>query len=333
MNYVAILDDPDIDAVYIALPNGLHFEWAVKALQHGKHVLLEKPSVSNAEEAEKLFRSPLLGNPDSPVLLEAVHTFFDPTWRYFMSQIRPADVVHASHTCLAPKGTVALDDIRYNYDLAGGAMMDIGPYAISSLRSIFAAEPEECIKCDVKTAPAPASDRCDGEYSAELRFPNGGIGSMHGNYAAPWSKARLPKIEVRHRAMPAGDDDGSLKPGQEKTVTRKVTFYGHMFATLYNRIDTEDLFEVRNKDTKLTVKQWTVKTQKGVHAFREIGLDQPGEVYWKSYRYQLEQFVHRVRGREGDGTWVSAESSVAEMRAIDMVYKKSGLGVRPSRQP
>lgn len=59
-SYQALLEDPTIDAVYITLLDGLHFEWAVKALDGGKYVLLEKPSASNASEARGFFRSWLL---------------------------------------------------------------------------------------------------------------------------------------------------------------------------------------------------------------------------------------------------------------------------------
>jgi len=53
-SYQELLDDPRVDFVYISTPNGLHFEWAVKALRAGKHVLLEKPFTSNADEAKTL---------------------------------------------------------------------------------------------------------------------------------------------------------------------------------------------------------------------------------------------------------------------------------------
>lgn len=56
----ALMNDPVIDALYIPLPNELHLEWALKALERGKHVLLGKWSVSNAEEAAALFQSSLL---------------------------------------------------------------------------------------------------------------------------------------------------------------------------------------------------------------------------------------------------------------------------------
>lgn len=327
---VALIDDPSIDAVYIPLPNGLHLQWALAALEKGKHVLLEKPSVSNAEEAELLFHSPLLSKPGAPILLEAVHYCFHPTWQYFMSQINQVDVVYASQTVLFPKGTIKSTDIRYNYDLAGGAIMDIGSYGLSALRAIFAAEPESCLECSAKPTALPASQLCDAKYTAKLQFPNGAIGEIIGNYEAPWLKFRLPRIEVLHRATEVQDD--SLKPNQVKTRTRKVVFYGHMISTVYNRIDTEDTYEVRNKGDQQIIKQWTKKITKSVHTFRDIELEQPGELYWRSYRHQLEQFVHRIKGRSGNGIWISGDQSIAQMKAIDMVYEKSGLGVRPSRE-
>ncbi|UKZ52442.1 hypothetical protein TrVGV298_006219 [Trichoderma virens] len=325
-----LINDASIDVVYIALPNGLHFQWALAALEKGKHVLLEKPSVSNATEAELLFHSPLLSKPGAPVLLDAVHYNFHPTWQYFMSQINQTDVVYASHTVLVPTGIIKPTDIRYNYDLAGGAIMDLGSYGISALRAIFAAEPESCVECTVKPTVPPASELCDAEYTAKLQFPGGAIGEIRGTYDVPWLKFRLPNLEVLHRPTEVPDD--SIEPNQVKIRTRKVVFYGHMFATIYNRIDTEDTFEVRNRDDQQPIKKWTEKISKSAHSFREIGMEQPGETYWKSYRYQLEEFVQRIKGRSGNGIWVSADESIAQMKAIDMVYAKSGFGVRPSHE-
>ncbi|KAL7942012.1 hypothetical protein V8C42DRAFT_333350 [Trichoderma barbatum] len=329
-SYEALINDSSIDVVYIALPNGLHFQWALAALENGKHVLLEKPSVSNAEEAELLFHSPLLSKPGAPILLEAVHYCFHPTWKYFMSQINPSEVAYARHTVVVPAGIIKPTDIRFDYGLAGGAMMDIGFYGISALRGIFEAEPESCLECDVKPTVPPASELCDAEYTAKLQFPNGAIGEICGTYSVPWMKFKLPNIEVLHRATEVQDD--SLEPNQVKTRTRKVVFYGHMFATLYNRIDTEDTYEVRNKNDQRLIKKWTEKITQSTHTFRDFDSEQPGEVYWKSYRYQLEEFAHRIKGRSGNGIWVSAEQSLAQMKAIDMVYAESGFGVRPSRE-
>ena len=152
-SYQALLDDPAIDAVYIPLPNGLHFEWALKSLQAGKHVLLEKPSTSNAIEAECLFRSDFLTqrrgteNGSRPVLLEAVHTAFHPAFKRFLELIEPANVVEGYATLELIKGFVNLDgDIRMDYDLSGGSLMDCGAYAILAIRQIFQEEPLECVE-------------------------------------------------------------------------------------------------------------------------------------------------------------------------------------------
>ena len=112
-SYQALLDDPTIDAVYIALPNRLHYEWAMKALKAGKHVLLEKPSVSNASEARSLFRSPLLAGESSLqagvplVLLDAVHIRFHPAWQKFLSYIDSPNISEAISTHHVPKGLIA----------------------------------------------------------------------------------------------------------------------------------------------------------------------------------------------------------------------------------
>lgn len=154
-SYQALVDDPAIDAVYIPLPNGLHFEWALKSLQAGKHVLLEKPSTSNAIEAECLFRSNLLtqghgSNVESGsplVLLEAIHTVFHPAFKRFLELIEPANVVEGLATLQLMKGFISLDgDIRMDYDLSGGSLMDCGAYAVLAVRQIFQEEPLECVE-------------------------------------------------------------------------------------------------------------------------------------------------------------------------------------------
>lgn len=97
-----ILDDPNIDCVLIPLPNSLHFEWAVKAIRAGKHVLVEKPSVSNSIEANILFNLPEFDQPNAPVILEAAHFRFHPVFALFQSLITPKDVVHVDTFSMIP---------------------------------------------------------------------------------------------------------------------------------------------------------------------------------------------------------------------------------------
>lgn len=123
-----LIDDPSIDAIYIPLPNGLHYEWALKALKAHKHVLLEKPSTSNASEAASLFRSPLLTQPNAPVLLEAFHARFHPACAAFLKHVDAANVVSAYSTLTCPRYVFPETDIRFDYDIGGGVTMDMGAY-------------------------------------------------------------------------------------------------------------------------------------------------------------------------------------------------------------
>ena len=117
-------------------------------------MLLEKPSTSNAIEAESLFRSKLFtqehGNGEDgslPVLLEAFHTLFHPAFKKFLGLIEPANVVEGYATMEMMKGIVHVeDDIRMNYDLSGGSLMDCGTYAVLAIRNIFQDEPGECVE-------------------------------------------------------------------------------------------------------------------------------------------------------------------------------------------
>ena len=92
-SYQELLDDPTIDAIYNRLPNGLHYEWSIKALKAGKHVLVEKLVTSNAIEAKALFDfHDSLTADTRPILLEAFHYRFHPAWSCFLSLISPKDV-------------------------------------------------------------------------------------------------------------------------------------------------------------------------------------------------------------------------------------------------
>ncbi len=101
----------------------MHYEWAVRAIRAGKHVLLEKPSVNTHAEASILFNLPELTGPNPPVLLEAFHNRFRPAVHKFLSFVSPADVVHAYTDSMVPGWLTAKDNIEFNYELGGGSMM------------------------------------------------------------------------------------------------------------------------------------------------------------------------------------------------------------------
>lgn len=326
---VALLDDPAIDAVYNPLPNGLHCEWTLKALAKGKHVLLEKPSTSNAEEAEMLFHSPLLSQPKAPVLMEAFHSRFTPAFALFRTLVDAPNISHVLVNTTLPSFCMKDEDIRFNYDLGGGSLMDLGTYAMVGLREAFKAEPAECLEADLTPMRAPY-DKCDGLFAVKLRFPNGGVGELVGGHRGPNFSFSLPAIKVTHNPVVVTDHGEKVDESCEVKKTRTVTFVNFMLSPHYHRIDVLDEFVVTKQGSADVVRTFTKAETKKAYSWKEMGRDLPGEPYQSTYGYTLEQFVHKIKGREGSGFFVSHEDSISQMKALDLVYKKSGLGLRPT---
>lgn len=336
--YDALLDDPAIDAIYNPLPNGLHFEWTMKALAKGKHVLLEKPSTSNAREAEALFRSSLLaaqpGGGGGPVLMEAFHSRFTPAFQLFKAQLDPARIAHVHARALIPSLAFRDDDIRFVYDLAGGSCMDVGTYPLAAVREALAAEPEECLEADLQRLPPPADQRCDGLFRARLRFPGGATAEIEGGLRGSLTALSLPTVTVTHHpvVVTAEHEHGAkVGEGEEVRRSRKVTFVNFMLSPHYHRIDVVDDYEVTKKGSPDKVaRRFTKKETKKAYTWKEMGRDLPSEPWQSTYGHMLEQFVNKIRGREGSGVFISHEDSIAQMKALDLIYEKSGLGLRPT---
>ncbi|KAE9363237.1 putative oxidoreductase [Stipitochalara longipes BDJ] len=327
--YQEVIDDSNIDAIYIPLPNNLHFEWTVRAIRAGKHVLLEKPSVSNSTEAKLLYNLPELSQPNAPIVLEAFHNRFHPAVHLFRSFINPADVVHVHTDSMVPWLMVGKDNIGLNYNLSGGCMMMLGGYNFNILRLIFDDEPEECLTCDTNVFKDGVHDKCDYDFKVKFRFPNGGIGEATSTFKGSllWkpSEARVTMKEVVVH-------DKLLPSTQEKVVSREVTLHGFLNAIVWHRIDVKDSFVIRNKVDRQPIKKWVESKSHKAYTYKEAGgkfADLPGEDWWMSYRWMLEEFVNRVKGRQTQ-YWINGEDSSKQSSMVDMAYEKSGLGLRPT---
>jgi len=185
-SYEALIADPDIDAVYNPLPNGLHGKWTRAALKAGKHVLCEKPFTANAAEAREIAE---LAAGSDRVVMEAFH------YRYHPFALRAEEIIASGELGVLQRVDVAFcfplpkfSDIRYDYSLAGGATMDAGCYAVHMLRTFGGATPE------VVSAQAKMRDsEVDRAMTAQLRFPAGHTGRLR---CSMWSSDLL-KISVR----------------------------------------------------------------------------------------------------------------------------------------
>ena len=132
-SYEALLVSPTIDCIYVALPTSLHFEWTALALSSGKHVLLEKPLTSNAEQAEALVA---LARSRGRVLMHALHNLHHPmTAQMYASARQLGRLKEAEAEIIMPKAWIKQRGSRYRSDLAGGASMDLAGYVLSALFS------------------------------------------------------------------------------------------------------------------------------------------------------------------------------------------------------
>ena len=175
-SYAALIDDPAIDAVYIPLPNSMHCEWAIRAMQQGKHVLCEKPLALNHEEAVRMAET---ARAQRVHLMEAFMYRYTDRMRQIkhildsgvLGEIRS---VNSTFRFLLDRH----DTIKEQAGLGGGALYDVGCYPLNLIGLVADAEP---------VTVAVASTRANGvdnNLSAVLRYDNGLIASLHCGFNA-----------------------------------------------------------------------------------------------------------------------------------------------------
>jgi predicted dehydrogenase len=214
-SYEALLEDEAVDAVYVSLPNSLHVEWALRALEAGKHVLCEKPLSRHPDAVERMFdyaeeRGLVVSegfmwrhHPQSAKLLELARAEI----------IGPLRLVRAAFSFdVAVHGE---DDARLDPELEGGALMDVGAYCLNAIR-LLAGEPARVQA--VRSLGESGVDVC---FAATLGLPNDVIAHFDSGFvgprraalevvgekgmilvADPW-QPRVPEIEV---GRPTRDD-------------------------------------------------------------------------------------------------------------------------------
>lgn len=161
-SYSALLDDPSVEAVYVPLPNGMHREWTLRCAAAGKHVLCEKPLAMNAREAAEMASACASAG---VLLMEAYMTPFHPRAAEFVrlaqSELGGLESAHAAFT-------FPLRDARnhrWDPDMGGGALLDVGVYCVAPLLAIAGGDPVE-----VGATSRLASSGVDATTTGWLRF-------------------------------------------------------------------------------------------------------------------------------------------------------------------
>jgi len=176
-SYEALLADPEVDGVYISLPNSMHVDWSVRALEAGKHVLCEKPFSRRPLDVDRAFAA---ADRAGRVLAEAF------MYRHHPQTQRVAELVRggAIGELLVVRSTFSfaladLGNIRMLPELDGGALMDIGAYCVSGSR-LLGGEPERVWGEQVLSPTG-----VDATFVGTLRFAGGAVATFHASMSLP----------------------------------------------------------------------------------------------------------------------------------------------------
>jgi xylose dehydrogenase (NAD/NADP) len=208
-SYEDLLADPEVEAVYIPLPNGLHVEWTLAALEAGKHVLVEKAFSPRAAEVERCFS---LAESRGLVLSEAFMWRHNPQTARLVSLLDRIGELRLMRAVFSFPLVGRDDDVRWDPSLDGGALLDVGCYCVSAAR-LFGGEPVH-----VGAAAASTARGVDSRFAGLLRFPGDVIATFDSGFDLPgrdelelvgsegslfaddpWH-CRTPRIELRREA-------------------------------------------------------------------------------------------------------------------------------------
>ena len=238
-SYEGLLDDPDVQAVYIPLPNALHREWTIRCAESGKHVLCEKPLALSPAECDEMIAA---CRQHRVLLMEAFMYRFHPRTEEVARMVRAGDLgdVRMVRAAFTFQTTNRANNIRFRPDLGGGALYDVGCYTINVSRMVLG-EPDE-----VFARGRFGEEGVDEQVGAVLRFGGGRVAlidcgltlprreeyeviGMEGHLRVP--RAFLPgsgdsEIEIWR----ASERIGRSVPGAEQ-YQRMVEHFGHAIAT------------------------------------------------------------------------------------------------------
>jgi D-xylose 1-dehydrogenase (NADP+, D-xylono-1,5-lactone-forming) len=175
-SYDELLDDPNVQAVYVPLPNSLHKEWAMKAMRRGKHVLCEKPMALNAEECAAMIQC---AEQNRVLLMEAfMYRYTDRTHKVEeiiqsgeIGEIKFIDSVFRFH--LNRPNTIKIQP-----ELGGGSLYDVGCYPLNFVGMLTKELPDSC------SVQAIMDNGVDLMFSAVMKYPSGIIANIHSGFNA-----------------------------------------------------------------------------------------------------------------------------------------------------
>jgi predicted dehydrogenase len=236
-DYEDMLSDPEIDAIYIPLPNDDHAPWAIKAMEAGKHVLVEKPFALNADEAQHMVSVSL---DKSVVLMEAFMYRYNTRFDKFIQIVRFGDVgkirfIQSSFTF----NLTNPDDFRLHSEQGGGALYDLGCYCVNFQRQLANREPLK-----VQASMYQGNTDVDLQMSGNMEFDEAILSHFDVAFNGfPQQSTRVLGsdgfLEIEQPFNPSGSGSTArlTKEGETKTLTFKAeNDYEKMISHFYEVI-------------------------------------------------------------------------------------------------
>ena len=208
VGYEKLLEDPEVAAVYIPLPNNLHKEWVIKALTAGKHVLCEKPLGLDLKEVQEMFDAAKKNN---VILMEAYAYLHTPYIAALKEDVKGGKIGDIDYIETAFVTSGYSDDIRIRRETGGGALYDLGCYCTTMILSLTDSEPEY-----VKSDAEFNEEKVDLFTSALIKFKNGvraafNVGMIMGvDHDARWDRLYIHGSKGSIRSTVAYNEAGSL---------------------------------------------------------------------------------------------------------------------------
>jgi predicted dehydrogenase len=301
-SYEELLASPEVDAVYVPLPNALHAPWTLRAIAAGKHVLCEKPFTSNAAEAVQVATA---AKASGLVVMEAMHYRYHPLVRRLASLIADGAIGTPSHAQAWTSWPVRDPaDIRYDFALGGGALMDGGCYAIDCLRLVAGpADPAD------EAGPTDA-----GGMPAEEQVP-----VVTGALADPLPDGLVDRAMAGRLAlsgaMTGWFDSAFTRDGEFRADIHVIGDEGHLWLRNFINAHSGRLVVARSGSA--------VSDESAADLRR---YDEAGDT---TFAWQLRAFAAAVL--DGAPFPTTAASAVTTMRLIDEAYTAAGLPLREAK--
>jgi predicted dehydrogenase len=336
-SYEELLASPKVDAVYVPLPNALHAPWTLQSIAAGKHVLCEKPFTSNAAEAAEVLAA---ASATDLVVMEAMHYRYHPLVERLVSLVGDGAIGAPEHVQAWTSWAIPNpDDIRYDYALGGGALMDGGCYAIDCVRLV-----------DEAAGPPAAGAAAAGEVGADAGGADAGGADAGGAGAGGADGGGA----VDGGPGDGGADEGGAGAGPvvtgaladplpgglvDRSMAARLAFPGGMTGWFESSFTQDGEFRADVHVIGAAGKLWLenfVNAHEGrlvvtretslVSVERAADLRRYDEAGDTTFAWQLRAFAAAVL--DGAPFPTTVASAVTTMRLIDEAYHAAGLPVR-----